>query len=170
MTPRSSTAIAVTAILMLVGCRSENASVGQAVGEWSLRSLDTGEVRELGNFKGKAIFLNVWATWCPPCVAEMPSIVRLAEKFEGDPNVAFILVSVDKDIDDLQKFVQKQGLKLPIYTSASPMPAELQTQGIPATFIIDPEQRIQKRQVGSYEWDRLSVIDMIKSLTKGSTG
>ncbi len=136
--------------------------------DWPLADVTDGSLLSLEKFRGKTIFLNIWATWCPPCVAELPAIERLA----ANPKlkeVAFLAVS-NEDLDAVQHFVRQRGYKIPFYR-ADPegMPRIFQTDAIPATFIIAPDGRIATAQLGSAEWDDSSVVDYLIKLASEST-
>ena len=129
--------------------------------EWKFQSLD-GEETSLSAFEGKVLFVNLWATWCGPCVVEMPSIQRLYEQFPQE-DVAFLLVS-DERPDVVEEFVQEKGWELPLYVSADEKPSAFKTLGIPATFILDREGRIVFRHVGSAAWDDESSVRFLTGL------
>jgi thiol-disulfide isomerase/thioredoxin len=131
--------------------------------DWTVQSLD-GQDFKMADAKGKVVFLNFWATWCPPCVAEMPSIQRLHEKLKDD-GVVFICVSKE-ETSKVSQFVKEKGLTFPIYTMRGAPPAIFKTRGIPATFILSPDGRIAFKHVGSAKWDDDKSIDFIKGLIK----
>lgn len=132
--------------------------------DWRLVDLD-GRETTLGAFRGKPLFLNLWATWCGPCIMEMPSIARLAAS-PRMKDVAFVLVS-DEPIEAVRAYAQSSGLALPFYHAAEPPPPPLASQAIPATFLIAPDGRIVKRQLGATEWDGSATIDLLESLSRG---
>jgi thiol-disulfide isomerase/thioredoxin len=136
---------------------------------WRLLDLD-GHPVELSRFRGKPIFLNIWATWCPPCVAEMPSIARLA----SDPrlkDVAFVCVSTDDDPATVQRFLKSRGQGWPMTVlRATDVPPVFATDGIPATFLIAPDGRVAASQVGSAKWDDPKVVEFLRKLTEGKGG
>ena len=139
--------------------------------EWKLQSLD-GEETSLSAFEGKVLFVNLWATWCGPCVVEMPSIQRLYEQFPQE-DVAFLLVS-DEPPDVVEEFVQEKGWELPLYVSDDERPSVFESPGIPATFILDREGRIVFRHVGSARWDDETSVRFLsdlleKKVTEGDT-
>ena len=102
----------------------------------NLKLIDAeGKTRSLEEFKGKVIFLNFWATWCPPCIAEMPSIDKLHEEM-GD-EVAFVILSFDDDFEKAKDFDKRKGYDLPIYAPASNLPEMFQSSSLPTTYIID---------------------------------
>jgi hypothetical protein len=100
---------------------------------------------------------------------ELPTVVRLADQLKDDPNIRFVLVSIDEQLPDLDAFIAEKGLNLPVYTLQSPLPPELHTDGIPATFFIDRTGKIRREQVGSYEWDRQSMVNELRQLGQEAT-
>src|SRR5690554_6504306 len=81
-----------------------------------------GKIIELNELKGKVIFINFWATWCPPCLAEMPSIQKLAQTFKNDKNIVFIMVEVESNENKAPIIFQKRKIDLPIYYPKSNIP------------------------------------------------
>ena len=137
---------------------------GRADAPWSLSDMD-GKPVDFQQFRGRPIFLNIWATWCPPCVAEMPSINRLA----GNPrlkDVVFLCVSVEEDLDVVRRFAHDRELSVPVYTGGLNAPRVFQTEGIPATFLIDRDGKIVAKEVGSANWDSENVIAALEKLAK----
>lgn len=111
-----------------------------------------GKKINLSDFKGKVIFLNLWATWCPPCVAEMPNIHRLYQKVASD-DIVFVMISVDEEAQKVKKFVERKKFTFPVYRPQGQLPATLQTQSIPTTFVIAPDGNIVMRQEGMATYD-----------------
>ncbi|MBI3404350.1 MAG: TlpA family protein disulfide reductase [Acidobacteria bacterium] len=137
-------------------------SFGKADFAWQIRSLD-GQVQSLDAYKNKVLFVNVWATWCGPCVREMPDIQALYDSLKQDSNVAFLLVS-EEEMDDVKKFVAEQKLTAPIYISASKLPDSFESRGIPATFIVDREGNIVHSHVGAANWENDGCRTFLRSL------
>ncbi|WP_339660480.1 TlpA disulfide reductase family protein [uncultured Polaribacter sp.] len=107
----------------------------------NLKLMDSnGKITSLSDLKDKVIFLNYWATWCPPCIAEMPSISKLHKEMGND--VAFILLSFDKDFEKAKNFNKRKGYNLPIYTLIGNLPTMLQSSALPTTYIIDTDKNI----------------------------
>ena len=131
--------------------------------DWAVKSLD-GQDFKMADAKGKVVFLNFWATWCPPCVAEMPSIQRLHEKLK-DEEVVFLCIS-NEEASKVSRFVREKGFTFPIYTMHGALPAIYKTRGIPATFILSPNGKIAFKHIGSANWDDERSIDFIKGLIK----
>lgn len=116
--------------------------------------------------KGKVVFLNIWATWCPPCLAEMPNIQSLYDKI-GSDKIAFVMLSVDRaDLDKVKRFVDRKGYTFPVYMPASPLPDEFYTQSIPTTFMISPEGKIVHKQLGMAEYDTQEVRDFLQGMVR----
>jgi thiol-disulfide isomerase/thioredoxin len=111
-----------------------------------------GEAVNLQSFKGKKVFVNLWATWCPPCRAEMPSIQRLSKQVDPD-KVAFVMVSLDDDFNKAKSYVQKKKLDLPLYYPGENLPELFNVQGIPATFIFNEKGELIRRIDGGEEYD-----------------
>jgi thiol-disulfide isomerase/thioredoxin len=78
------------------------------------------------------VFVNLWATWCPPCRAEIPSIETLADKVDKNSAV-FIMLSLDENFEVAKKFAKAENLQIPVYYPAERLPALFKTEGIPAT-------------------------------------
>lgn len=130
---------------------------------WTIQSLKGQDVK-MADAKGKVVFLNFWATWCSPCIAEMPSIQRLHERLKNE-GVVFLCIS-DEETTKVSRFARERGFTFPIYTMHGPPPAAFRSRGIPATFILSPDGKIAFKHVGSAKWDDEKSIAFIKSLMK----
>ena len=113
---------------------------------------EQGTVVDFDQFKGQTIFLNFWATWCPPCVAEMPDIHDLYKKMEGK-NVAFVLVTQDENFEKAKNFLERKSYTFPIYQLASPLPSVFASRSIPTTFVISPQGKIIAKRIGMAKYD-----------------
>ncbi|MBK3517561.1 TlpA family protein disulfide reductase [Carboxylicivirga marina] len=117
--------------------------------QWRVEDLEGNSV-ELSELKGKVIFINFWATWCPPCIAEMPSIQRLYDEYQND--MAFILVSQEsKGI--LRDFMAEKEFTFPVYVLRSRQPDVFSSRSIPASFLISPEGQVVMKKQGAARWD-----------------
>ncbi|WP_165247968.1 TlpA family protein disulfide reductase [Paludisphaera soli] len=131
--------------------------------DWTLEGLDGAPVK-FAEFRGKALFVNVWATWCGPCIQEMPSIARLAANpdLRGD-GVAFVCIATDESIEDVRRFVKGKGWPMTIL-HARALPPVFLTEGIPATFLVTPDGKLAYSRVGSAEWDSPEVVKKLRDL------
>lgn len=123
-----------------------------------------GELVDLGDLRGKVVFLNFWATWCPPCLAEMPAISKLQEKFKNDKQVVFLLVDADGNLPKSQKFMDKKGYQLPVYAVASEIPDMLFKGALPTTVVFDKEGRISYHESGAADYADAKFIAFINQL------
>ncbi len=114
-------------------------------------------------FKGKTVFLNFWATWCPPCIAEMPDIHALYQDMKDNENVVFAMVSLDQDVEKARSFIERKEFEFPVYQLASRRPAVFQSQSIPTTFIISPEGKILAKHSGMAKYNTEKVRSLLTS-------
>ncbi|MGA8854747.1 MAG: redoxin domain-containing protein [Christiangramia sp.] len=121
-----------------------------------------GNIVPLSDLKGKVIFMNFWATWCPPCVAEMPSIDNLHEQM-GD-EVAFVMLSLDKNFEKAISYNEKKNYDLPIYQLAGQLPAMYRSSAIPTTFVIDADGNLALTHKGMADYDTDDFKSFLNSL------
>lgn len=136
---------------------------GRADYRWPLRTLDGREVR-LEEVRGRVLFINVWASWCAPCVAELAAIERLRASLAGAP-VEFLLVSPE-DAEPVERFLRRHPYDLPFYLERAPAPDAFGVRALPTTLVVDRAGDIVLRQRGAAEWDRDAVRDFLLSLTR----
>lgn len=122
---------------------------------FKIKSID-GEVVELSEFKNKVIFINLWATWCAPCRAEMPNIQSLYNKMKDNEDLVFIMLSLDSNEGKVEKFINKKSFDFPIYLPASDIPNVLRSPSIPTTFVIGKNGDIVSKKVGMAKYDTKS--------------
>lgn len=119
---------------------------------------------DLGSLKGKVVFVNFWATWCPPCLAEMPSIHQLYTQFKDDKEVVFILVDADSDFVKAQQYMDRKGYQLPLYNAASSIPDVIFKGSLPTTVVFDKKGRISYHGAGAADYASDKFIAFIKKL------
>ena len=132
--------------------------------DWSLVG-ENKKLYKLNEFKGKVIVINFWATWCPPCIAEMPSLHKLYEAYNKD--VIFLFITSDK-FDLVSKFKKDKDYLFPVYQPASPAPSVLKTRSIPRTLIINTQGKIVVDKYGAANWFSTDVQQKIETLLKSS--
>ncbi len=130
--------------------------------EWELESLEGSRVN-LNQSRGKVIVINIWATWCPPCLAELPSLQHLY-KLYGD-QVDFYFVSQEpKEV--LSRFLWKNGYQIPVYRIRQKMPESIETSSLPTTYVISKDGEIIMDETGAAKWDSERVIELMDTLLK----
>lgn len=124
----------------------------------------TGKAVTLNDFEGRVILLNLWATWCPPCREEMPSLDRLNAKL-GGPNFEVIALSIDRNPVSVSQFYDEFGIRtLNHYVDPTTRASDiLRAPGIPTTLLIDREGHEIGRAMGPAAWDSPQVEGIIKS-------
>jgi thiol-disulfide isomerase/thioredoxin len=142
--------------------QSRSAALQERDFDWRLYNL-RGDLLTMDVFRGKVIFLNFWATWCPPCVAELPEIAGAYEK-HGD-HVVFLLVTSEEP-EKVTAFLKKRGYDLPVYFTAGPAPRTLDATALPTTFIISKEGKIVSRKTGAANWDSGATTRIFDRLTR----
>ncbi len=116
---------------------------------WQYKTLQ-GETKNFADLKGKVIFFNLWATWCPPCIAEFPEINELYESY-GD-KVEFVLIS-NEEAGHVKAFLDKKGFSIPSNIPIQRTPEKLSSKSIPATFIISKNGEIVVKKLGAAKWN-----------------
>jgi thiol-disulfide isomerase/thioredoxin len=117
------------------------------------------------DLRGKIVILNLWATWCPPCLMEMPSLERLWKHFEPGGKVVVLCLSEERAEDVRSHRVSNMAMPLHVFTS--PVPEELQAEGLPTTFIFDQEGRVIFGHTGMAKWDDPEIIAYLEALIAG---
>lgn len=112
-----------------------------------------GNIVSFNEFEGKTVFLNFWATWCPPCVAEMPGIESLYQDLKDDPNVAIVLISSDQDKEKARKFLSRKEYTMPVYFLKNGVPTVFSSSSIPTTFVISPKGKVVMKKSGMANYD-----------------
>ncbi|MGH7701447.1 MAG: TlpA disulfide reductase family protein [Gemmatimonadales bacterium] len=127
---------------------------GSAAPAFTARNIATDSTVTLETYRGQVVLLNVWATWCPPCRVEMPSMQRLHDRFAGTD---FRVVAVSVDTDDeqvVESFVRDMGLTFDVlHDRTAEIQRIYQTAGVPESFVIDRNGIIVKKEIGARRWD-----------------
>lgn len=126
---------------------------------------DRGEPYNMSEAKGKVVFVNYWATWCPPCIAEMPSIQKLYNKYRNNPDIKFVFATTDPK-DKVDQFMQNNNYDLPTFYMHSPAPDQLASNTIPITFLISKNGGIAISKKGAANWNSKKVTKTIDQLLK----
>lgn len=112
--------------------------------------------------QGEVTFVNFWATWCPPCIAEMPDIHNLYEK-RGD-SISFVMISLDQDEKKAKNYISKKDYQFPVYFLRSRLPTTYDTHSIPTTYLLDRVGNIRVEKHGMAKYDSDKFNQLISSL------
>ena len=134
-----------------------------AAPDFALKGED-GKTYRLSDYRGKVVVLNFWATWCPPCRYEMPSMERAHQKMKGE-DIAILAVNVGEDEATVFAFTGQ-------YPLSFPMPLDLDGSviakypviGLPTTFIVDPLGQVTHRAIGGREWDDDRLLEQLRRM------
>ncbi|WP_336828684.1 TlpA disulfide reductase family protein [Sphingobacterium multivorum] len=127
-----------------------------------------GKVLQLSALKGKVVFINFWATWCPPCIHELPSIDQLRQSLKDNKDIVFLMVDVDGDMEKSSAFMAENKYDLPLYIAAGEIPAEFLGQSIPTTVILDKAGKIVERLEGSRDYGAPEIKKALEDIASGS--
>lgn len=126
-----------------------------------------GNIISFDQYKSKVVFINLWATWCGPCKAEMPGIQSLSEKLRNEP-IEFVMISIDKAaaLPKVNNYLTANQYTFPVFMPSGSLPAQLQVPSIPTTFIISKDGKILIKEVGTRNYDTKKVADFLIEQTK----
>ena len=140
---------------------------GMKVPDFSFPDLK-GKMIQLSNYKGKVVLLNIWASWCIPCLDEMPSLESLYKKLKKNKeNFEIIAVSIDAlGADVVNKFIKKYQISFPVALDPRHKIKKLYSaKGVPETFVIDSKGILVQKIVGPRKWDDNKTIEFFRKLT-----
>jgi thiol-disulfide isomerase/thioredoxin len=129
---------------------------------WNLMD-ENGNTYDFNNAKGKVVLINFWATWCPPCIAEMPSMEKLYKDYKND--VVFLFVS-EEEQQAISKFKDKNAYDFMVYSSQTKHPEIFETRSIPRTYILDKKGHVAIDKSGAADWNSHSVRELLDTLLK----
>jgi peroxiredoxin len=148
----------------MVGCYggSRPPRIGTPAPDFSIQEGD--RTVTLNSLRGKIVVLNFWATWCPPCVQEMPSLVNL-QKALREKGVTVLAVSVDADAAAYRKFLLDHHIELLTVRDASQKTNNLYgTFKFPETYIIDREGKLRRKFIGAVDWTQPEIVAFLSKL------
>ncbi len=123
-----------------------------------------GKAINMEDLKGKVVFMNFWATWCPPCIAEMPSIQKLYDKVKDDKDIIILTVEVEGKRDKVAKFMERKNLSLPVVYPNSTIPTEFFNGSLPTTVILDKKGNIAHTTMGMADYSGQDIVDFLNEL------
>lgn len=168
--------VVISLLLFPTGCSKDGtskknlaavASENNPAPDISVVSIASGNILKLSDLKGKVVLLNFWATWCPPCREEIPSMIKLNTLMAGKP---FQMVAVSMDEGGkpaIESFFKESGFSLPTYLDASGSSAKSYgITGVPESFIIDKQGILVKKIIGGFAWDSTETLAFMEGLMK----
>jgi peroxiredoxin len=133
--------------------------------DFNLKGED-GKNYRLSDYRGKVVVLNFWATWCPPCREEMPSMERAWQKMRGK-GVVILAVNVGENADTVFEFTGNYPVSFPLpLDKDGKVIRDYPVTGLPTTYIISPEGKVTHRAVGSRHWDSQQMLQRLYDMTK----
>jgi thiol-disulfide isomerase/thioredoxin len=160
---RNAVKVFVFGFLLFLGCgkanKTESRGSEDLISKILLVDLEGNSVN-LSSYKGKAVFINFWATWCKPCIMEMPTLVRAQEKFKNE-NIIFFFAS-DEEPEQIMKFQDKHSYNFN-YVRVKNL-EELNIQALPTTYIFNPAGKLEFSEAGYRTWDATDNIEMISKI------
>ncbi len=130
---------------------------------FSIKDIDGNKI-SFDQFKGKTIFMNFWATWCPPCIAEMPDIHELRTSLRNRDDIIFIMISMDRKQQKAKEFMVKENLDLPVYFLNTQLPEIYDTHSIPTTYVISPQGKIVAKHHGIAKYNSEKFTEFLMTL------
>ena len=138
----------------------ENERIAVDLKQWQLLS-DENKMLNLSDRANEVIVLNFWATWCPPCIAEMPSLQKLYTDYND--KVTFLFITTD-NFERVEKFKTKHNFDFVVYNTVTKIPDALRTGSIPRTFILNKASDIVVDESGAVDWNSQTVRDQLDAL------
>jgi peroxiredoxin len=118
----------------------------------------------LNQFRGQIVVLNFWATWCPPCVEELPSLMTMQERMKGR-GVVVVGVSIDTDSNAYHRFLRERGINfLTVRDPGEAVARMYGTSGWPETYIIDRQGVVRRKFIGAVDWSAPEVVEFLSKL------
>lgn len=122
---------------------------------------ENGTIIPFESFRNKIVIIGFWATWCPSCIAEMPSLQKLYNDYKSD--VSFVLIT-NEETEKVRKFILEKKYDLPVFYNERNLPDELFSKSIPATFLISSEGKIIIKKIGTANWNSSKVRETLDNL------
>ncbi|WP_343664483.1 TlpA disulfide reductase family protein [Chryseobacterium mucoviscidosis] len=127
---------------------------------------ENGEIIETSQLRGKVVFINFWASWCPPCRAEFPSVQKLYDRYRSNEDMVFLTVNLDDEIILGKKYLEKEKFSIPFLVPDSSIPKELYSGSLPTTVILDKTGKIRMHHSGMADYSKASFYQEIETLLK----
>jgi len=144
--------------------RSEIITVGSAVPDIELIDISQNKLN-LSELNGSVVFVNFWATWCEPCIDELPSIEILFRRFSHYPQFKLVTILFKDDRQHVLRYMEENGYTFPVYINPDGSASKkFGITGVPETFIIDKKGILRDKKIGPEQWDSPIVMEMLQSM------
>jgi len=154
----------IKSLIIQPSVKTENDAVQLNNSDYNWQFTDiNGHIINLSQYKGTVLFLNFWATWCPPCVGEMPAIQGLYNLYKDDNRIQFLMLTNDSP-KKVNTFLKKRNYKFPVYFYSVRPPDVYISNVIPTTFIISKDGKIIVKETGASNWNGEKMKKLIKNL------
>lgn len=127
---------------------------------------EDGKITNVSELKGKVVFINFWASWCPPCRAEFPSIQKFYDKYKGNDKVVFLTINLDDDPKVGKLYLEKEQFTIPFLTPNGNIPSEYFSGSLPTTVVLDKTGNIRMHHAGMADYSKDSFYEEINQLLK----
>ncbi|MET3537196.1 TlpA family protein disulfide reductase [Chryseobacterium limigenitum] len=143
--------------------KPSNKSTAVSVQNFSVRN-DKGKIINTSDLKGKVVFINFWASWCPPCRAEFPSIQKFYEQYKENEGLVFITVNLDEEVDAGKIYLEKEQFSVPFLVPNGNIPNEYFRGSLPTTVVLDKAGKIRMHHAGMADYSKDSFYEEINQL------
>ena len=126
----------------------------------------SGKTISTADLKGKVVFMNFWASWCPPCRAEFPSIQKFYDQYKNNPDVVFLTVNLDEEASLGENYLKKEQYSLPFLVPAGNIPTAYFSGSLPTTVVLDKSGAIRLHHAGMADYSKASFYKEIDALLK----
>jgi thiol-disulfide isomerase/thioredoxin len=127
-----------------------------------------GESVSMASMRGQVIFMNIWATWCAPCLAEMPYIQNLFDDVASD-DIVFVMISADESAETARRYIERKGYTFPVYRLRSPLPEPYTSTTLPTTYVISADGELATIHAGMSNVDTAEFRAFLRGLSRGET-
>jgi len=127
---------------------------------------EDGKIIDTSALQDKVVFINFWASWCPPCRAEFPSVQKLYDQYKNNPDMVFLTVNLDDNVALGKSYLKEKGFTVPFLVPAGPIPAVLYSGSLPTTIVLDKKGEIRLHHKGLADYSKNSFYKQIDELLK----
>ncbi len=127
---------------------------------------ESGIIINTSELKGKVVFINFWASWCPPCRAEFPSVQKFYEKYSGNKDLVFLTINLDEQVEKGKIYLEKEEFTVPFLIPNGNIPKEFFGGSLPTTIVLDKSGKIRMHHTGMADYSKESFYEEINQLLK----